>query len=286
MSWMNKLERKWGRYAIPNMNRYLVLAIAIGYVIRLIVPSVLEYLDFSANAILHGQVWRLLTWIFSMPPSGNVFLVAIFLLCLIPMGQTLESFIGTFQMNVYIIGGILLSDIGGLLVYAFTRMPVYLSTYYILLSMFMALAICIPEAEVRIWFVLPIKMKWMLFIYIVDLAYEVYTYFRAGFLIGIPAVGFVYSTEVVFAILNLVLFFVCSKPHLSRRQRKRRKEFRSQIQFHEPRPGSGIARHKCAICGRTELDDPNLNFRYCSKCAGNYEYCEDHIFTHQHIRTM
>ncbi len=281
MNWMRKLEKKWGRYAVPNMPRYLVIAIAAGYLLRLILPVVSGYLEFSAAGILHGQIWRLVTWVFSMPPAGNVFLVALFLVCLIPMGQTLEAFIGTFRMNVYIIGGILLSDIGGLLVYAFTRLPVYLSTYYILLSMFMALAVCIPDAEVRIWFVLPIRMKWMLLIYVVDLAYEVYSYFRIGFLNGFWAIGFVYSTEIVFAVLNLVLFFVCSKPHLSRRQKQRRREF--QAQFHEPRPGSGIARHKCAVCGRTELDHPELNFRYCSKCAGNYEYCEDHIYSHQHI---
>ena len=282
MSWMDKLEKKWGKYAVPNMNRYLVFAIAIGYIIGFALPDLADYLGFSAASILHGQIWRLVTWIFCTPPSGNIFLTAIFLLCLIPMGQTLEMFIGTFKMNVYILGGILLSDIGGILVYAFTRMPVYLSTYYILLSMFMALAICMPDAEVRLWFVLPLKMKWMLLIYVVDLGYEIYTYFRMGAMFGRMSIGFVYSTEIIFAIVNLVLFFVFSKPRISRKHRKRQKEFHAQ--FHEPRPGSGIARHKCAICGRTELDDPNLSFRFCSKCAGNYEYCENHIYSHQHIK--
>ncbi len=282
MSWMDKLEKKWGKYAVPNMNRYLVFAIAIGYIIGFALPKLADYLGFSAASILHGQIWRLVTWIFCTPPSGNIFLTAIFLLCLIPMGQTLEMFIGTFKMNVYILGGILLSDIGGILVYAFTRMPVYLSTYYILLSMFMALAICMPDAEVRLWFVLPLKMKWMLLIYVVDLGYEIYTYFRMGAMFGRMSIGFVYSTEIIFAIVNLVLFFVFSKPRISRKHRKRQKEFHAQ--FHEPRPGSGIARHKCAICGRTELDDPNLSFRFCSKCAGNYEYCENHIYSHQHIK--
>ena len=49
-----------------------------------------------------------------------------------------------------------------------------------------------------------------------------------------------------------------------------------------PKSGAGSARHKCAICGRTENDDPNLSFRYCSKCTGNKEYCQDHLFTHTH----
>ena len=62
---------------------------------------------------------------------------------------------------------------------------------------------------------------------------------------------------------------------------KRRQEFKRQVA--EPRPGSGLSRHKCAVCGRTELTNPELEFRYCSKCEGNYEYCQDHLFTHQHI---
>lgn len=284
MNWMDRLERKYGRYAVSYLHRYLIFAILIGYAINLFISPISEYLMFSAADILHGQVWRLVSWIFCVPLNGGYFFVFIFLICLIPMGRTLEMFIGTFRMNIYIIGGILLSDIGGLLVYAVFRMPVYLSTYYILFSMFMALAVCMPEAEVRIWFVLPIKMKWMLLIYVVELGYDIYVYFKMGVLMGMPAVGFVYSTEIIIAFLNLILFFLLSKPRMSRKQKKRQREF--QAQFRKPRPGSGIARHKCAVCGRTELDDPKLSFRYCSKCAGNYEYCQDHLFTHQHIRIM
>ena len=43
------------------------------------------------------------------------------------------------------------------------------------------------------------------------------------------------------------------------------------------------ARHKCAVCGRTELDAPDLEFRYCSKCAGDHEYCSEHLYTHTHV---
>lgn len=99
-------------------------------------------------------------------------------------GSSLESFLGTFRMNVFLIQGILISDIGGLLFYAITRltlgqgMPVYLTTYYILMSMLLALAICIPEAEVRIYFVLPIKMKWMLIFELLYLAYIVFPILR------------------------------------------------------------------------------------------------------------
>ena len=299
MNWMDKLEKKWGRYAIPDIHRYLILAILIGYIISSVAGSAFNYLTFSPQAILHGQIWRLVTWVV-IPPSGKMIFTLLFLFCLYPMGHTLEMVFGSFKMNVYYIGGILLCDIGGMLIYLLSLpvlggigIPVYLTTYYILLSTFMALAICMPEATVNLYFVLPIKMKWTLVLYFADLAYEIYYYFRMGSQIassiggassGLGIVyGIAYSAEIVLALFNFFLFFFFAKNRLSHKQRKRQKEFRAQFQS-EPRPGSGITKHKCAICGRTELDDPNLTFRYCSKCEGNYEYCQDHLFTHTHVK--
>lgn len=291
MNWMNKLEQKLGRYAIPNLSRYFVVAIVLGFLVELASPQLLGYLQFDAGAILHGQVWRLFTWIL-VPVTSMDFFGLLFLFCVLMWGSSLESFLGTFRMNVFLIQGILISDIGGILFYAVTRlafgqgMPVYLTTYYILMSMLLALAICMPEAEVRIYFVLPIKMKWMLVFELVYLAYIVFSYFRMGMAqyggtLGVMA-GFMMSAQIIFAIGSMFLFFWLSKTRLGRKQRKRQREFRAQ--FSQPRPGSGISQHKCVICGRTELTNPELSFRYCSKCSGNREYCEEHLFTHQHVQ--
>lgn len=277
MNWMNKLEKKIGRYAIPNITMYLVGA----YILGVIIPSnVQNYLAFSPQAIFRGQVWRLLSWIL-IPIPTNAFLAIIFMICVMSMSRSLEMFVGTFKMNVYVIGGILLYDVLGLLVYGITKLlgfalTVYLTPYYILISIFMALAICIPDAQVNIWFVLPVKMKWMLIFYFLDLGYEIYTYFSINWLYGI-----VLGSQIVFALINLLLFFLFSKPRRSLKQIKRQKEFHAQ--FSQPRPGSGITKHKCAICGRTEESNPELSFRYCSKCVGAKEYCQEHLFTHTHI---
>lgn len=290
MNWMNKLERRLGRYAIPNLSRYFVAAIVLGFVISLAAPQMLAFLEFDAASILHGQIWRLVTWIL-VPVTSMDFFGLLFLFCVLMWGSSLESFLGTFGMNVFLIQGILISDIGGILFYLITRlvlgqgMPVYLTTYYILMSMLLALAICMPEAEVRIYFVLPIKMKWMLIFELLYLAYIVFSYFQMGMaqyggVLGIMA-GFMMSAQIIFAVGSMFLFFWFSKTKLGRKQRKRQKEFRAQ--FSQPRAGSGISQHKCAICGRTELTDPDMTFRYCSKCSGNMEYCEEHLFTHRHI---
>lgn len=290
MNWMDKLERKMGRYAVPNLSRFFVGAIVLGYVMSMVSSTFTEWIDFDVSAILHGQIWRLFSWIF-MPTTSLDFFGLLFLLCVLMWGSSLESMLGTFRMNVFLWGGVILSDIGGIIIYVITKIAlgsgasIYLSTYYILMSMLLALAICMPEGEVRLYFVLPIKMKWMLVFELLYLAYIVFNTFKTMLAYYHSAIGWILglmgSAEILLAIANMFLFFWASKTHISRRQKKRQKEFRAQ--FSQPRPGSGISQHKCAICGRTEITNPELQFRYCSKCTGNKEYCQDHLFTHTHM---
>ena len=291
MNWMDKLERKLGRYAVPNLGRYFVGAIVLGYVLSMLSPGFTDWISYDVSAILHGQIWRLFTWIF-MPTTSLDFFGLLFLLCVLMWGSSLESMLGTFRMNVFLWGGVILSDVGGILIYVITKLTlgtgasIYLSTYYILMSMLLALAICMPEGEVRLYFVLPIKMKWMLVFELLYLAYIVFNTFKMmiayanGTWLG-WVLGLVLSSQIILAVANMFLFFWASKTHISRKQKKRQREFRAQ--FSNPRPGSGISQHKCVICGRTELTNPELQFRYCSKCTGNKEYCQDHLFTHTHM---
>ena len=279
MNWMQKLERKLGRYAIPDLHKYFIFALLLGMIIAEVKPEILYYTQFSLPEILRGQIWRLITWVI-YPQSSGIFMI-IFLLCLIPMGRHLERYIGTFRMNVYLVGGIIVSALCAILVYVVTVVffgtgfPVLLSSYYILLSIFMALALCMPDATVNLYGILPIKMKWMLLVYLVELAYELYQYFSMHWVYGI-----VLGTQIVAALLNMCLFFFFTKTRLSRKEKKRQQEFKKQ--YSAPRPGANITKHKCAVCGLTEKDDPTLTFRYCSKCTGNKEYCNNHLFTHTH----
>lgn len=280
MNLMQKLERKWGRYAIPRIHRYLIFAYFIGYVTQMFVPELMNYMAFSMELILQGQVWRLFTWIFCCNSSS--ILTVLFVFCLFTLGETLERFMGTFRMNVYLIGGMLLNLVVGILLYVIplltigVGLPAYLSNYYTLLSMYMAMAILMPDAVVNLYFVIPIKMKWMLVVYLVSMAYELYVYYSMGGILFVLILG----SQIICTLVNLFCFFHFSKIRPSRKHKKRQREF--QQQFSQPRPSANITRHKCVICGRTEKDDPNLTFRYCSKCTGNKEYCQDHLFTHTH----
>jgi hypothetical protein len=283
MNWLNKLERKIGRYAIPNLMIWLIGANALGYLLLILNANIFAYLTLSPYYILHGQIWRLFTWIL-IPNNTNLFSLLIMSLLYYQLGSALERTWGTFRFNVYIISGMLFTVVGAFLLYgieyliyggvtlSMATMGFEFSMNYIFLSIFLAFAVMYPDMQVYLMFILPIKMKWMAIVYAVLAVYEVIISDWAG------------RVSIVMSLLSFTVFFLSTRnlnrytPH----EVKRRRQFKTQMR--QPRPGSGLTKHKCAVCGRTELDAPNLEFRFCSKCEGNYEYCSDHLFTHQHIR--
>lgn len=283
MNWLNKLERKIGKYAISNLIIYLIGAYCIGFAISVVNADLLGYLTLSPYHILRGQVWRLVTWIF-MPTDSNPLFLLIMAIFYYQLGTTLERTWGTFRFNAYIFGGIIFTVIGAFLYYGILYainggvtlemlyMGYYFSTNYINMSIFLAFATMYPDMQVLLYFIIPIKMKWMAYVYAVLTIYQLLMTEWAG------------RVSIVMSLMNFLIFFLSTRDfrRISPKEIHRRQAFRAQMR--KPRPGSGITKHKCAICGRTELDDPNLEFRFCSKCDGNYEYCQDHLFTHEHIK--
>lgn len=297
MNWMDKLEKKWGRYAVSNLSAYFVIATVIGQLISLVAPVLMLYISFDMNGVIHGQIWRLVTWIF-MPVSSLDFFGILFLVCALLWGRSLENIFGTFRLNLYFVMGILVCDLGGILIYVISRLflgqglPVDLSSYYMLTTMLLMMAAYMPDHVILISFVLPVKMKWWLLFELLYMGWQMLQMFTfrieqcrdsgsAGVAVGV-ILGFVDSAPMILALLNMGLFFHFANIHISRKHKKRQKEFRAQ--FREPRPGSGIAKHKCVVCGRTELTNPEMMFRYCSKCSGNREYCEEHLYSHVHVK--
>ena len=287
MNFMDKLYKKFGKYAVYDLQKYLILAYSVGLVLSMLNVNVDQFFGFSMDAILHGQIWRLVTWLFCA--DGGSLISLLFLYCAYSMARSFEQMVGTFRMNVFLVGGILLNLLGALFVYGLSLLligegiSIRLTNYDMLFSIFMALALCMPEAQVYLYFLIPVKMKWMLAVYIGFSVFELYSYFSFGngdLLLGLLFM-LKYGSTILASLLNLFLFFRLSKIRLNRKQKKTQTEFRRQMAS-VPKSGAGSARHKCAICGRTENDDPNLSFRYCSKCTGNKEYCQDHLFTHTH----
>lgn len=292
---MSPFERKFGKYAIQNLSFVLVMCYAVGYLLELFDRSglLISYLTLNPYAILHGQIWRLVTWVLIPPSSGGLFFTLLMLYFYCSIGTSLERTWGTYRYNVYLFQGMLFTIAGSFLLMGycylfkpeislmgmalsinspreyFTVIAMMFSTYYINMSIFLAFAATFPDAQVLLMFIIPIKVKWLGIIYAVMLLFQFFgTNVYGKFAIGA-------------SLLNFVVFFLTSRSmmHLNPKQIHRRQEFKRDV-----RRSTGITKHKCAICGRTEVDSPQMQFRFCSKCDGNYEYCEEHLYTHTHIK--
>ncbi len=288
---MSNFERKFGKYAVRNLSLVLIVCYMIGYVIQVAAPGIVSLLTLNPYAILHGQVWRLVTWVLIPPDSLDLFTI-IMLFFYYSVGTSLERIWGTYRYNVYLFSGMLYTIIGSflaLLIYWLIARSVgtevnpvvvqtastLFSTYYINMSIFLAYAATFPDAQVLLMFVIPVKMKWM------GVAYGVLLLIQLLGGVGSTVFNIFYRIALVASLLNFVIFWITSRGRLSMspKQAKRRQEFRSEV-----KRNTRVTKHKCAICGRTDEDDPSLEFRFCSKCNGNYEYCQHHLFTHEHIK--
>ena len=280
MNFLNKLERKYGRYAIQNLPMIMVVLYVIGYVIELFFPSALSLFQLEPYDILHGQIWRLVTWVIIPPSSLDIFTI-IMLYFYFSLGRTLEQTWGAFRFNLYIFSGMFFTAVGAFILYgalyAMTGSQVYgignfFSTYYINMSIFLAFALTYPDLQVMLYFLIPIRIKWMGLLY--------------GVLILADLVRGNWASRVaiIASLFNFIIFYLISGrlDRFSPHQVHRRQTYKRKVKQVQPR--GGITKHKCAICGRTEQDGDDLEFRFCSKCDGNYEYCQDHLFTHQHIK--
>lgn len=278
---IDKMERKLGKYAIKNLSLYFVITEAVGFLLGAIPGGyvVMQYLTLEPSLILRGQVWRIFTWVLCGSPNDNIFWLAISLYFYYSIGNTLETVWGTYRYNVYMFSGLIFTVIGAFVMYGIfmamglvgyaNNLGFYFTTYYICMSIFLAFAATFPEMQIFLMFVIPVKVKVLGIIYVIMMAVEC---IGGGLMIAIPIVA---------SLMNFIIFFFSgrTKIGISREQQRERNEFRAKMKA----ATKSVTRHKCAICGKTEMSDPDLQFRFCSKCNGNYEYCENHIFTHQHM---
>ena len=288
---MNKLERKFGKYAIPNLMKYIIVLYVVGFVFAYIAPGFYaEWLSLDAYKILHyGQIWRLVTFIIQ-PPNTHPIFVVFSLYLYYMLGRQLEYVWGAFRFNFYFFMGVVFHIIAAFLAYALFKVSLPMGTYYLNMSLFFAYAALYPNQQFYFLIIIPVKVKWLAWI---DAAFFGYTILQA-FLPSYGGMGGYFGAiyqanalEAFVSLLNFLVFFFATRnmSRYSPKEIKRKRVYRKEVQAgrQETRYANG-AKHKCAVCGRTELDDETLEFRYCSKCNGNYEYCQDHLFTHEHVK--
>ncbi len=270
MKFFYNLERRYRKYAIPNLMYYIIGMYGTGLFLQLFAPEFyLQYLALDAQKILRGQVWRVVTFMIYPPGGGSLFGSLIGMYLYYMLGVNLERIWGAFRFNVYFFMGVIGHVAAALVVYIFFRQRIYLTTEFLNYSLFFAFAATFPDLEFLLFFVIPIKAKWMAMFNGIYFLYE--------FIMGNMAT----RITIVMSLINFFVFFPSDRDlnRFNPKEIKRKQNFHRQMKI-MPQGGT---HHKCAVCGRTEKDNPNLEFRYCSKCEGSLEYCSEHLYTHKHV---
>ena len=283
----NKFEQfcYQNRYkGIPNLMLYVTVANAIVYVLSMMDQNytLYSFLCFDRSAILRGQIWRLITYPLIYGAGSGLITMVISLVCYFSLGRAIENTWGTFRFNLFYFSGIILMDIFCLIFGGNA------TAHHLNLTLLLAYATIYPDSQFLLMYIIPVK-AWVLAL--VDLLLVLYDIFVFDFPLNLfPLV----------AICNYLLFFgkdiiniipVSWQANFSRLFRKKpKKAAKGPILF--PSAGSYEASvatvkapytHRCTVCGRTDNSNPELEFRYCSRCNGYFCYCEDHINNHTHI---
>lgn len=273
-NWLTRFCRKHPRFGIPNLMTIIVAGTAIVYLLNMFSGGIsfTGLIAFSPDAILHGQVWRLITFVF-MPLAGDPFSLLLSLYFYWWIGSSLEREWGTAKFTIFYGIGVLLNIVVGFFLG-------FATITYVNLSLFFAFATLFPEMRVLLLFIIPVKIKWLAWL---DAALFAWSIISSLF-----ALNWVGVVIPIIAILNYLLFFWSDLTDFvgTRVRRAKHQTSKQTINFKaatkKAQEHKGYI-HKCAVCGKTDTDFPNEEFRYCSKCNGYYCYCSEHLNNHAHI---
>lgn len=288
---MNKLNRavdrfcyNHPRFGIPNLMRYLVVGNVIVYLLAMFSNwTAVSFLSFNLSALLHGEVWRLITFIF-VPSDTNMFFFAVSLYFYYFIGNVLEREWGSAKFTFYYLSGLVLTLASDVIASLITGGNYTVAgTGYINLSMFFAFAMLYPDMQVLLFFLIPLKVKWLAWL---DAAF-----FAVGIVQSLVMRDIIGWLMPLIAILNFLVYFwpeitetiAHRHGYAQARSAPQAIHFKKAAKDQERKAKERGYHHKCCVCGRTDTDYPNLEFRYCSKCAGYHCFCQDHIFNHVHF---
>lgn len=260
MTLLQKLEKRLGWIVLPNITLTLMLG-------QILVFGLTAFGSFNVSRILlvpelvlRGEVWRVVSFIFVPPMAHPIFMAFAWYLFYL-MGTALEEYWGAFRYNLFLWVGFLATVAA-----AFAVPGSVASNAFILGSVFLAFAFLHPNFELMLFFIVPVKIKWLAAV--------------AWLMYGLQFVGGSASDRmmVLATVANFLLFFGADILRLMK-ARRRRAEFDKRVDEEADEPF-----HRCHVCGITDKTDPDMEFRYCSKCAGHHAYCEKHLSDHEHVR--
>ena len=266
------------RFGIPNLMRVVVIGTVIVYILQMFAGSeAISFLAFNLEGLKRFELWRLVTFIF-VPNYSGAFGLLISLYFYYWIGSTLEQHWGTAKFNLYYLGGVVLTVLGVTICSLITGLhgATIAGTNYVNLSMFLAFAAMFPDVQVLLFFVIPVKMKWLAWLDIAVFVLDVVRSIAVGNVFGIVLP--------IVALLNFAVFIwpevKYQADRIQYRHSRQTVQFKKAVKQQQQQKGY---HHKCCVCGKTDTDFPDMQFRYCSKCAGYHCYCQDHIFSHVHF---
>lgn len=272
---MNKFERfcyKYNHLGVSNLMFIIAMCNIFVYGVEMFVPDVnlASWFAFSSAAVLKGQIWRLITFVF-IPPSYEVLWLLLACYFYYWVGRVLENEWGKLKFNIFYLVGM-----AATMIYCWLS-GAYGTAFYLNLSLFFAYATLFPEQRIMLFFVIPVKVKYIAIV-------------EAALFFVLPMLQFsTFPNNLIplTAILNYLLFFYKDIIKMFKRGTaygKNRTSFKNAVHQARKRPDFEGHVHKCTVCGVTDTQEPNMEFRYCSLCSHYECYCSQHIFTHEHIK--
>lgn len=260
MNWLDRLDRRYRHLCVPRAHQFLLLGQIFSFIGMHADPLLIEKFRLVPAVATGGEWWRFFTFLI-LPPSTDLLWFIFHCLAFNFIGTTLEQVWGVFKFNIYLLMGYLATIAAGL---CFPLRPV--SNWFLDESTFVAFAVLFPDVKFLVYYIIPVKAKWLALV----------TWFFLGLQFYAGDLG---AKASVFA--TVANFFAFFGGTLFDRLRGTVKHAQRQAQ------AAAIemqVRHECEVCGVTDKTDPRMEFRYCSKCAGNHCYCSIHLQDHVHVK--
>ena len=304
--WLDRFCYNHPRFGIPELMKYIAIGNVAVFIADMLTNGMLtSWIAFMPEQILRGEIWRLVTFVFVPVSSGGytifgqTFFFALATFFYYWIGTALERQWGTTRFTVFYGLGVILNIVAGFVIYAvmvgqltgvgvataqarsYLRTLSTISMTYVNMSLFFSFATLYPDMRVFLYGIIPIKVKWLAWLDVLFFVWSIGSYLLDG--------QWAMALAPVIAILNYLIFFwedLARSLNLGR-EKVRHRTSAQTINFKkaqkEVQQRKGYL-HKCAVCGITDADDPNMEFRYCSKCNGYYCYCMRHINNHTHVQ--
>jgi len=281
MSWLRRIERQLQPLAIPNLTIILIVGMVAAYLVSVFNPEIGAQMEFRPKAVLFkGEVWRLITFLFIPGVGGDInpislLLFVFYLMFLHLMGSALEASWGTLRYNVFVLISYLSSIFAGVLGGAIFGDDAAGTNLFLYESIFLAFAWLFPDFEILLFFILPVKVKWLALLAVVQLTIQ----FLAG-LATFTSTGWLDCVLILASTVNISVFL---GRDIANHLRYRNKRMLRRFENMHAKP---TARHACIVCGATDLTHPDREFRYCTQCKGTPAYCDQHLAGHQHLTAV